>query len=224
MYDTIIIIPYRNRANHLKIFLNNSLNLFKKYLNNFKIVIIEQDKEKPFNRGKLLNVAFSLYKNKTAFFITHDVDICPNENAVKKLYTKKDNDVIKISVPHNKSFGQICKFTHDSIYDINGFPNYIWGWGIEDRVLYYRYKILKKNISDNYTNKHDFLFLHHESNVETYKGEKKRISEKEEAIFKCDNIIEQRDHILSSGINNLTYKIINTININDYIQVIQVSI
>jgi beta-1,4-galactosyltransferase 1 len=224
MYNTIIIIPFRNREAHLKKFIETSEELFKLYLKNFKIVIIEQDEEKLFNRGKLLNVAFNLYKNNTNFFITHDVDICPNEYVVKNIYTKQNFDVVRISIPHSKSFGQICKFTHDSIYEVNGFPNYIWGWGIEDRALYYRYKILKKNISPNYTNKTNFLYLHHVSNEEKYVGEKKQISDKENKIFSSNNIKEQTDHILSSGLNNLTYTIISKIDINDNIELIKVSI
>ena len=31
---------------------------------NFKLVIIEQDKEKQFNRGKLLNIVFSIISHK----------------------------------------------------------------------------------------------------------------------------------------------------------------
>lgn len=224
MFDTIIIIPYRNREIHLSIFLKNTEKYFKKYINNFKIVIIQQEEGKLFNRGKLLNVAFSLYKDKTRYFITHDVDIIPSELAIKNLYCKESHDVIRISVPHNKSFGQICKFSHDSIFDVNGFPNYIWGWGIEDRSLYYRYKILGKNISNDFSNSNNFTFLNHASNREIYKGKKKEISMKEEYIFNCNNIIEQKDHIISSGINNLVYKILGKKEINDNVEVIKVSI
>ena len=224
MYDTIIIIPYRDREHHLDIFLKNSLQHFLKYMPSFKLVIIEQDKEKQFNRGKLLNIVFSIYKNKTKFFITHDVDICPKEHVVKSIYLEKMYDVTRISVPHKRSFGQICKFSHDSIFSVNGFPNYIWGWGIEDRALYYRYNIMKKTISPNYSYESNFVFLHHKSNKENYSGEKKKISILEDQIYECGDINRQKNHIMASGINNVSYTIINKQEINDYVEWITVSI
>ena len=174
MYEIVIIIPYRNRKDHLKTFIDSTYRIFKENLKNFKLIIIEQEEGKLFNRGKILNVGFSLFKDKTNFFITHDVDICPKKSVVMDLYINKDYDALRISVPHEKSFGQICKLSHDSVFSCNGFPNYIWGWGIEDRALFYRYKILNKNISKNFSDKNNFSFLYHSSNVENYQGDKKK--------------------------------------------------
>ena len=157
MYDNVILIPYRNRKEHLDIFIKDAIPLFEKYLKPFKVAIIEQEEGKLFNRGMLLNIGFNEYKDKTQYFFTHDVDIIPTEKCVNELYTKTNYDVIRISVPHDTSFGQICKFTHSSIFNINGFPNIIWGWGIEDRALYYRYKIMNYSISPNYTNDNNFI-------------------------------------------------------------------
>jgi beta-1,4-galactosyltransferase 1 len=216
-YANIILIPYRNRKEHLDIFITNAIPLFDKYLKPFKVVIIEQEDGKLFNRGMLLNIGFKEYKDKTQFFFTHDVDTIPTENCVRDLYTKTNNDVIRIYSPHPTSFGKVCKFTHNSIFDINGFPNYIWGWGIEDRALYYRYFMMNKSISPNFANDINFHNLHHISNVETYINEKKIISDRENTIFNCNNKDIQIQHIMSSGLNNLQYKIINRINLDNSI-------
>ena len=81
MYDNIIAIPFRNRDNHLKYFIDNTVPLIQQHLPNTKVVVIEQNKGKLFNRGAILNVAFKEYENKTKYFFTHDVDINP-----KKMY------------------------------------------------------------------------------------------------------------------------------------------
>jgi len=224
IYSNIILIPYRNRKEHLELFLRYDIPLFEKYLQPYKVVIIEQEEGKLFNRGMLLNIGFNEYKDKTQFFFTHDVDILPIEKCINELYTKTNDDVIRISVPHDFSFGQICKFTNTSIFNINGFPNYIWGWGIEDRALYYRYKIMNMSISPNYTNDTNFIKLYHKSNCETYINDKKRISEYEFEIFNCNDKDKQIAHIMSSGLNNLKYKIINREHLEDNIEIIKVSI
>jgi len=47
------------------------------------------------------------------------------------------------------------------------------GWGIEDRALFYRAKILNISMNDMYNHKNEFTFLHHKSNTHVYSGEKK---------------------------------------------------
>ena len=223
-YSNVILIPYRNRKEHLDTFIKDTIPLFEKYLKPFKVVVIEQEEGKLFNRGMLLNIGFNEYKDNTQYFFTHDVDIIPKEGCVKELYTKTDYDVIRIFNGHDVSLGGIIKIIAKNIFNINGFPNYIWGWGIEDRALYYRYKIMNQTISPNYTNDCNFIKLSHISNCEPYINEKKYISDKENEIFNCNNKERQITHIMSSGLNNLEYKIINRISITEHIELIKVSI
>ena len=224
IYQNVILIPYRNRKEHLDIFIKDVIPLFEKYLKPFKVVVIEQDEGRLFNRGMLLNIGFNEYKDKSECFFTHDVDIIPTEKCVNELYTKNDYDVIRIFNGHNLSLGGVIKIKHSSIFYSNGFPNYIWGWGIEDRALYYRYKIMNHSISPNYTNNTNFIKLYHKTNCEIYVNDKKIISDKEDEIFTCNDKEKQITHIMSSGLNNLEYKIISRDNITDNIEIIKVSI
>lgn len=232
MYDIIIIVPYRDRLEHMEYFIQNYSPLLKKNLVNSKVIFIEQDfSNKYFNRGMLLNIGFNLYKNKTNFYITHDIDTIATEEIIQEIFSINNYDAFKIFEPHSLSLGGIAKFSHDSIFSVNGFPNYIWGWGIEDRVLYYRYKILKKNCKiSNYGlhNKTGFIMLEHKKNnnnthPNNYSG-KNNISDNENNIFNSNNLDLQINHIMSSGLNNLQYKILERKNINDYIEIIKVSI
>lgn len=224
MYSNIIIIPYRNRKEHLETFIKNVIPLFDKYLKPYKLVIVEQEEGKLFNRGKLLNIGFNEYNDKSEFFFTHDVDIIPNENCVKELYTKNEYDVVRIFNPHILSLGSISKFSRDSFLNVNGLPNHIWGWGIEDRALYYRYVIMNKKLSPNYSNVVNFTMLYHISNVHNYINEKLAISNKENEIFNCNDKNIQIKHIMSSGLNNLDYKILHRYTVNENIELIKVSI
>ena len=233
MYDTIIIVPYRDRKEHMKYFIENYCPLLKKNLPNSKVVFIEQDfSNKYFNRGMLLNIGFDLYKNKTNFYITHDIDTIPNEEIIQEIFSINNYDCVKIFEPHSLSLGGIAKFSHDSILSVNGFPNYIWGWGIEDRILYYRYKILKRNCKiSNYglnKNKTGFVFLQHKHNKinthpNNYTG-KNNISDNENNIFNINNLDLKINHIMSSGLNNLKYEILEVNNINEYVKIVKVSI
>ena len=58
MHKLGVIVPYRNRPNQLKHFLNHiKLYLDKKDID-YEIIKVEQTDKKDFNRGKLLNIGF----------------------------------------------------------------------------------------------------------------------------------------------------------------------
>ena len=53
-----VIVPYRNRESHLKRFTDDTSKYLKSKNIDFEIVIVEQLDDKPFNRGKLLNIGY----------------------------------------------------------------------------------------------------------------------------------------------------------------------
>ena len=230
IYDTIILIPYRNRSSHIQEFIKSVCPVISKFKLNIKIVVVEQVEGKLFNRGKLLNVGFKEYLDKAKFIITHDVDMIPNANILKSVYVSKDDDkeignIIKFSTPHYASLGQVVKFSSESIKLNNGFPNNIWGWGIEDRAIYFRSVFKNINIKSSNVKKKDFKILSHKSNAAPYVGEKKNISEKwSEKYISNLNEIEKLKMVSDDGINTLDYKIINREEINESIEIIKVEI
>jgi beta-1,4-galactosyltransferase 1 len=223
MNKNTILIPYRNREEHLNYFIENSVPLLEKHLDGFKCFIIEQSKDnQPFNRGKLLNVGFKEFDSE--YYITHDVDLYPKKETTS-LYKLVENDITRIFNGHNKSLGGVTKFKKSSFSKVNGFPNYIWGWGIEDRAIYYRSVVLGIKTSQNYTNMSNFNFgTHKRNNSGGYKGEMKKISQREDMFFNNFNEKEQYNHIMKSGVNNLNYKVIKRIYISDNIEKIIVNI
>ena len=132
-------------------------------------------------------------------------------------------DVYRIKSAHNTSLGGVVKISHDVIFNINGFPNNIWGWGIEDRALYHRCCMRNVNITNNVDK--DFHVLTHAPNAEVYIGEKKRISD-----MWGDNYISKLDEnkktelIMDSGLNNIEYKVIKRVSLHCHVELIQVCI
>jgi hypothetical protein len=224
MSKILIIIPYRNREDHLKIFINEGFSVIKQCIANVKLLIVEQANDKPFNRGKILNVGLKENIDKYDSFILHDVDLIPSIDTINNIYTGEEFDVLRIFAAHNLSCGGICKIKSNVIKNINGFPNYIWGWGIEDRALYYRCKILNFNISPLFNLKCDLKKLPHKSNGHKYTGEKEKISNDEDHVFRFASTHEKNEHIQKSGLNDLKYEIVERINMTNDIELIKVDI
>src|SRR5678816_4793642 len=67
-----IIIPYRDRAEHLKI----SAPILKKQGH---VYVIEQMDDKGFNLGKLINAGFLEFHKEFDYFVIHDVDTIPEQ-------------------------------------------------------------------------------------------------------------------------------------------------
>lgn len=223
MYENIIAVPFRDRKTHLEYFIKNTVPLIQFNLPNSKVVVVEQSEGKLFNRGALLNIAFKEYENKTKYFFTNDVDINPAPNIIKTVYTKEDIDVYRIKSAHNLSLGGIIKVKHDTIFHVNGFPNNIWGWGIEDRALYFRCFIKKVHITNN---PHEsFKIIPHTSNVTNYTNLKKEISNMWtiDYINKLDDK-EKDEMIMGSGLNNVKYTVLERNMIHDIVELIKVDI
>ncbi len=121
-----IIVPYRDRAKHLAKFL--------KFMN-YDILIVEQADDKPFNRGKLLNIGV-LESPEIKYFALHDVDMLPVKADYSLptfptlLATKAEQ--FKYKMPFPEYFGGVVLITAEHMKQCNGYHNEFWGWGGED--------------------------------------------------------------------------------------------
>lgn len=77
-FSTAIIVPYRNREKQLEHFLIYIHNFLRKQQIHYRIFVIEQYDQKPFNRAMLFNIG-SVYASLHDFpcIILHDVDLMP---------------------------------------------------------------------------------------------------------------------------------------------------
>lgn len=230
MYDNIILIPYRNRKTHLDYYIKNTLPLLKEYLPNSKVIVIEQCNDKLFNRGKVLNVGFKEYSEKTKYFITNDIDINPSKKTILEYYLPdiESNIVRGIFTSSCNTLGGIIKISSLNIKNINGFPNNIWGWGCEDKALQNRaeyYNIIKEtnHIQERKTLNNDY-FVSFDDIKDNYSPYNLKRTSFYYHIFKKLKKKDKLKKILESGLNNIDYKILERENINEYIEIIKVDI
>jgi hypothetical protein len=85
-----IVIPFRDRKQHLPILLKNLHPFLMKQQINYGIFLIEQSPDGSFNRAKLFNIGFveALKLDDWDCFIFHDVDLLPMDD--RNLYTCPD--------------------------------------------------------------------------------------------------------------------------------------
>lgn len=147
-----LIIPYRNRKEHLEIL----IPYIKTYLENqgidFEILVVEQADEKLFNKAKLYNIGVLSASDNIDYFAFHDVDLLPenidyrycNHSLKPFIFIKKQNDTYTKYKP--KTFGGLILVPKDIFYDINGFSNHYVQWGSEDDDFHIRH-LLKGHIT-----------------------------------------------------------------------------
>lgn len=132
-----IIIPYRNRAQHLAKFLKHYRPLFP----HAEFLIIEQSIHKQFNRGLIKNIG--ALESNADYFIFHDVDMlvqgradysCPEHPTLFATHASQ----FGWKMPFPEYFGGVVAFKRQHFEDINGYSNRFEGWGGEDNELYYR--------------------------------------------------------------------------------------
>ncbi|KAH6933725.1 hypothetical protein HPB50_017691 [Hyalomma asiaticum] len=146
-----ILIPYRNRAEHLKIFIYNIHRVLARQQIDYGVFVIEQGDDKEFNRAKLFNVGYlestALYDYQC--FVFHDIDLVPVDD--RNVYTcpqQPRHMSVRIDsrsgVPYVLMFGGVSALSKELMLRVNGYSNLYWGWGGEDDDMTFRHAILKK--------------------------------------------------------------------------------
>ncbi|KAL9965112.1 hypothetical protein ACROYT_G028865 [Oculina patagonica] len=141
-----LIIPYRNRQEQLSIFVRHLHPMLKKQNVDYRIFVIEQAEQTPFNRAMLFNIGFneSLKFDQYECFVFHDVDLIPEDDRNEYSCPSSPRhmsvavDTFKYLLPYENIFGGVGSFTREHFELINGFSNEFWGWGGEDDDLFRR--------------------------------------------------------------------------------------
>ena len=89
-----IIVPYRDREEHLAQFVPH----MDKFLSNkeidYKIFVVEQGNDRPFNRGWLINVGYTIAKEQGFdYFCFHDVDMLPEDETCDYSWVDKPTHI-----------------------------------------------------------------------------------------------------------------------------------
>jgi len=168
-----VIVPYRDRAEHLAIF----APYVSAYLDACKIphciCVIEQGGPwRPFNRGALLNAGFILASgidtDRVQWYAFHDIDMLPitanYSYAHNPTHLVTDASQFPNGIPYEGYFGGVTLFNKHDFRAVNGYSNGFWGWGSEDDDL------LRRSVSEGLTvERRDggiFRSLEHISNID----------------------------------------------------------
>lgn len=201
-----IIIPYRDREEHLRILLHNLHSLLTKQQLDYGIFVVEQKANETFNRAKLMNVGFveAIKIYDWQCFIFHDVDLLPEDD--RNLYSCPAQprhmsvavDKFKYKLPYGSIFGGISALTKAQFEKINGFSNDYWGWGGEDDDLSTRVRVAGYKISRYPDNIARYKMIKHSHN-------------KKNPINKCRYKLMYKTKMRwqKDGLSSLKYKIIN---------------
>lgn len=146
-----IIVPYRNREDHLRKFIPHYSFLYPEA----NILIIEQANELPFNRGWLLNVGFLLSSSEYVIFNDIDMLIVNGFQYYKKTPSKPTQLATHVEqfgykMPFKEYFGGVNAFHRNDFIKINGYSNKFNGWGAEDCEMYDN--IIKNGYTIDYKN------------------------------------------------------------------------
>jgi hypothetical protein len=186
----IIVVPYRDREEHLSVFLQKQQDRH--------IIIVEQEQGKLFNRGKLLNIGFA-QSLAYDFFIFHDVDMIPVTADYRPgsgaIHIATMCEQFNYRMPFRDYFGGVTIMNKQDFLKCNGFPNEFWGWGAEDDELLRRVKdakirVLRRNCR--------FKSLKHAHNLEPQSYEVN--------VSKFKSPIDYQD-----GLNTLQYTVLSDV-------------
>lgn len=224
MNKLAILVPYRDREQHLKKFAPHMSSFLKSQGIDYSIYIIEQLDDKPFNRAKLLNVGFLETKEEHDYFCFHDIDMLPSNKDCDYSFIdgacRLSHFVSQFNFvprPPQEFGGGVVMINKESFENVNGFSNNYWGWGLEDNDFSTRCR--RKGVKIEFREGRYFS-LHHEPNGDT--------NGKPPSIHTINNrnyfkeIVNSPDFFVS-GLTNIEYEKIDQQE-NDFYTVIKVKL
>jgi predicted glycosyltransferase involved in capsule biosynthesis len=204
-----IIIPYRDREEHLNVFIKEFNNFIKL---DYKITVVEQLNDRAFNRAKLLNIGFDINK-ENGYFCFHDVDMIPIEADYsypeEPIHMATNASQFEYNLPFNDYYGGVNLFNKKDFIRVNGYSNDYWGWGIEDDDL------LKRVINSG------FKLLRRKGVYKSLEHLKSEINHE----YRTNSLSKYYSNydFRKDGLNNLNYDVIDQEIISDKVTVIKVN-
>ena len=147
---TAIIIPFRQRWEHLQALLNHLHPILIRQDLDYQIFVVEQLGEDDFNKGLLMNVGFkeALKEQNFDCFIFHDVDLfIEDDRAIYQcqqlpFHLSEFIDQMGYDNVHwgyiDILFGGVVAIPRRIFEHVNGYSNIYIGWGGEDDEMRYR--------------------------------------------------------------------------------------
>ncbi|XP_053284115.1 beta-1,4-galactosyltransferase 1 [Pleuronectes platessa] len=200
-----IIIPFRNRDEHLKYWLYYLHPILQRQQLDYGVYVINQEGVEIFNRAKLLNVGYNeaLKEYDYDCFVFSDVDLIPMDDRntyrcfSQPRHLSVSMDKFGFRLPYNQYFGGVSSMSKEQYLKINGFPNNYWGWGGEDDDIYNRLASKGMSISRPNSEVGKCRMIRHE-----------RDKQNDPNPQRFNRIAHTRDTMHKDGINSLSYKVV----------------
>lgn len=218
-----IIVPYRDRAEHLRRFVPHIVTYFQ-HDETAKdipvtVTIVEQAPEKPFNRGALRNVGVALNPDAD-YYCFHDVDFLP----IRADYRFSDaptriiwhgahlkpiapGSAEMIQENYELYFGGVIVVPQSHVLRLNGYPNTYWGWGWEDAE--FRARCTAERLAIKYRDG-EFEALQHVNEGFAAGGNPTAANEKNRAIFvaRIEQMKAGQTPHRDDGLSTLSFEIV----------------
>lgn len=137
-----VLVPYRNRPEHLEQFLPHTLRFLAGQAGlDFTLHVVEQDPAGPFNRGALMNAGALIVGGRADYFCCHDVDYLPLEAdyGYPSMPTRLIWHGLRVEEDYDEFFGAVVAFDRQHFHAANGYSNQYPLWGYEDQDLFVRF-------------------------------------------------------------------------------------
>ncbi|XP_062064072.1 beta-1,4-galactosyltransferase 1 [Lepus europaeus] len=205
-HKVAIIIPFRNRQEHLKYWLYYLHPILQRQQLDYGIYVINQAGDSMFNRAKLLNIGFqeALKDYDYNCFVFSDVDLIPmDDHNAYRCFSQPRHisvamDKFGFSLPYVQYFGGVSALSKDQFLAINGFPNNYWGWGGEDDDIFNRLVFKGMSISRPNAVVGRCRMIRHS-----------RDKKNEPNPQRFDRIAHTKETMRSDGLNSLTYQVLD---------------
>lgn len=180
----------------------------------YSFIVVEQNNDLPFNRGRLLNIGFikgiqdhkRQNKQTIPYFCMHNTDIFPIEN-VDYSYSNGLRDIHG----YVGGIGGLTIIDFQSYNRFNGYPNNFFGWGgedicVKDRVENLGIKIDRSCYNNKGTSKVRELETHYRDssqnmrNIQLAQHDKKTLGYKTNGVRQTKCIVVKSDTINTRNI------------------------
>lgn len=211
-----IIIPFRNRDEHLKYWLYYLHPILQRQQLDYGVYVINQDGTEIFNRAKLLNVGYAeaLKEYDYDCFVFSDVDLIPMDDRntyrcfSQPRHLSVSMDKFGFRLPYNQYFGGVSSMSKEQFLKINGFPNNYWGWGGEDDDIFNRLNFKGMSISRPSGETGKCRMIRHQ-----------RDKQNEPNPQRFDRLAHTRDTMHKDGISSLSYQVVKVDKLDLYTKI-----
>ncbi|CAG5101905.1 Oidioi.mRNA.OKI2018_I69.chr1.g56.t1.cds [Oikopleura dioica] len=215
--NVAIIIPYKNREEHLRALLNTLHPILQRQNTAYCIYVGEQHDDGRFNKGAVMNSAFKEVLKEHAYdcVIFHDVDMLPEDD--RNIYQCESNPVHLSPLidkfdykPYGTDFGGITMLRPEHFIAANGMSNLFWGWGREDDDMQFRVGRSPFNVTKpvNYEQARYKMIPHQHAWI--FRNFKIRDSTTDVRFLPPEYLVKYKERSTVEGLTSVNYKNLGT--------------